>query len=92
MAERDRAPVHVEPLLVDAELAGARQHLGGERLVELDQLDITQLEPGGRECPAGGRDRPDSHVGRVDPGHPDRDDPGEGLAVELGGGLLARHQ
>src|SRR5262245_29050062 len=39
MSERDRASVYVQPLLVDPELAGAGDDLGGERLVELDQVD-----------------------------------------------------
>ena len=40
VAEGDRAAVDVEPLLLDAELAGAGEDLGGEGLVELDQVDL----------------------------------------------------
>ena len=42
VAEGDRAAVDVELLLVDAELAGAGEDLGGEGLVELDQVDVVE--------------------------------------------------
>ena len=42
VAEGDRAAVDVELLLVDAELAGAGEDLGGEGLVELDQVDLVE--------------------------------------------------
>ena len=42
VAEGDRAAVDVEPLLVDAELADAGEDLGGEGLVELDQVDLVE--------------------------------------------------
>src|SRR3954470_8868115 len=40
VADGDRAAVHVEPLDVDAELLVRRDHLSGERLVDLDQVDV----------------------------------------------------
>ena len=46
MAEGDRAAVDVELLLVDAELADAGEDLGGEGLVDLDQVDLVELEAG----------------------------------------------
>ena len=50
------------------ELAHARQHLRGERLVDLDQVDVVDRQPGALErLPAGG-DRAHAHVGRVDAG------------------------
>ena len=46
VAERDRAAVGVDLLLVETEVVDHRQRLGGERLVELDHLDL--VEPGAR--------------------------------------------
>ena len=52
VAEGDRAAVDVEPLLVDPELAGAGEDLGGEGLVDLDQVDLVERQAGGVERPA----------------------------------------
>src|SRR5436190_12873434 len=46
MSERDRATVYVQPLLVDTQLSGACQDLSGERLVDLDQVDVLERHPG----------------------------------------------
>ena len=51
VAEGDRAAVDVEALLVDSELADAGEHLRGEGLVQLDQVDLVELEAGGGEGP-----------------------------------------
>src|ERR1043165_8028154 len=40
MAERDRPAVHVEPVIGDAELVAAVDHLHGEGLVEFPQVDV----------------------------------------------------
>ena len=45
VAEGDRAAVDVQPLLLDAELAGAGQDLRGESLVQLDQVDLSIVRP-----------------------------------------------
>ena len=42
MAERDRAAVDVHALLVEAELAHDREALRGERLVQLDQVEVAR--------------------------------------------------
>src|SRR4051812_3718225 len=44
VAEGDRAAVDVEALFVDPELAHAGDHLRGEGLVDLDQVDVAQLQ------------------------------------------------
>ena len=46
MAERDRAAVDVEPIRIDRQLAQAREHLRGERLVQLDEIDLIERQPG----------------------------------------------
>ena len=92
VAEGDRAAVDVEALLVDAELAGAGEDLGGEGLVELDQVDLVELEAGGGERARDRLDRADPHVGGVDAGDAEGDDPGERLGAELLGALLGGDQ
>src|SRR5688572_21003152 len=47
VAEGDRPAVHVQSLLLDPELADAGQYLGGERLVDLDQVDLVEPKPAG---------------------------------------------
>src|SRR5581483_6758187 len=44
VADRDRAAVHVHLLLVDAELAHDRDRLRRERLVQLDEIDVAELD------------------------------------------------
>src|SRR5689334_11360344 len=62
VAERDRAAVDVQPLLVDAELAGAGDDLRGEGLVQLDEVDVVYPQ-------AGRRERLRRRVQRTDPHH-----------------------
>ena len=49
MADRDRAAVDVDARGIEAQLAHARDGLGGERLVELDQIQIGGGDAGARE-------------------------------------------
>ena len=59
---RDRAAVDVEPVQVDAEVR--RQdgmHLGGERLVDLHQVDVVDGHAGARQRPPGRLDRAEAH-------------------------------
>ena len=83
VSERDRAAVHVQALGVDAELALARQDLGGERLVDLDPVDVVEVELRGLERLADRRDRADAHHRGVDAGDADGDDAGERLGAQL---------
>ena len=46
--DRDRTAVHVDLLLVEAEVAAHRQALRGKRLVELDEVEIHVTCPDGR--------------------------------------------
>ncbi len=61
MAQGDGAAVEVYFLLGDAELAHAGERLRGERLVELDHIDILNLEARAGECLLGRGDRADAH-------------------------------
>ena len=66
MAERDRAAVDVHALLVEPELAHDGEALRGERLVQLDEVELAGRDAGAREQLAHGRDRPDAHDARID--------------------------
>src|SRR6202011_3718537 len=46
MADRDRPAIHVDPAVLErqVEFAQARQHLGGESLVDLDHVDVGEAE------------------------------------------------
>src|SRR6476661_7701226 len=44
--ERDRAAVHVHPGRIEAELADHGEALGGEGLVQLDEIDVVAGDPG----------------------------------------------
>ena len=69
MPERDRAAVHVDLLLVEAELPHDREALRRERLVELDEVEIGYGDAAALEQLLHGRDRPDAHHPRIDTGN-----------------------
>src|SRR5213595_2342996 len=62
VADRDRAPVRVELLGVDAEAVAAVDDLRGEGLVQLDDVDVLELEPRMLEQLRHREDRPDPHL------------------------------
>ena len=70
MAEGDRAAVRVDPRVVvgDAEVVEEGQHLDGERLVDLEQPDVVDGQPGLAQRLLGGRDRADAHDLGLDAG------------------------
>ena len=70
VADRDRAAVGVDPRVVvgDAEVVEEREHLHRERLVDLEQADVLDAQPGAGERPLGGRDRADAHDLGLDAG------------------------
>src|SRR4051794_7127136 len=90
MAERDRTAVHVDPLLVEAELADHGETLRRERLVELDEVDRRQRNAGAFEEAADGGDGADPHDARIDAGDGGADERRERLDAQLARTLLAR--
>src|SRR5579872_7603590 len=46
MAERDRAAVHVHAIAIQAELLFDGEILAGERLVDLEQIDVRERQAG----------------------------------------------
>ena len=68
MPEGDRPSVDVELVPLDAQMAGGWDHLSGEGLVDLDQVDVADLHARPSEGLAAGLDRPEPHDLRIDPG------------------------
>ena len=79
VAERDRAAVDVDLVPVEAELATVGQHLRGERLVDLDQVERLDRHLDPVEQPADALDRGEEEPLRRDLGLGVADDPGERL-------------
>ena len=69
---------------VDAELAADRQHLGGERLVQLHHVDVVDRHPGLGQHLAHRLDRTDAHDLRLDARDARGEDPRARLDPELG--------
>ena len=70
MADGDRTAVAVDPGVVvgDAEVVQEAEHLDGEGLVDFEQADVRNAQPGVLERLLGGRDRADAHDLRFDAG------------------------
>ena len=62
MAHRDRATVHLEALLRNSQSVGAVQHLHGEGLVELPQVNVLCSKVIARQELGYGEHRPNSHL------------------------------
>src|ERR1700757_5141470 len=67
MAQSDRAPMRIEPVLLDAELFDHRQRLCRECLVELQQVNVREHEPGPLQRLARRWGGADSHDLGLDP-------------------------
>src|SRR5581483_615062 len=69
MAHGDRAAVHVEPLVRDAQAVAAVDHLHREGLVQLPQIDVFDLFAGLLEQLRHGEHGTDAHFVRLAAGH-----------------------
>src|SRR4029450_8219401 len=83
VAERDAAAVRVGALRRQLQVAHDRQRLRGERLVDLEHVDVLDLDPLLVQHRAHGRRRPDTHVARPDPGEPVGHQPPQGRQPAL---------
>ncbi len=90
MAERDRASVDVEFLVVEMQLAVAGQDLRGEGFVEFDQIEVGELEAVLLLEPVDGGHGADAHDARVDSGRGCGEDSGERLQIISLDEVLAR--
>src|SRR2546423_15113903 len=88
MAEGDSPAVDIELLLVYLQLAHALQRLGGECLVEFDQVHVIDAQSRALQDFTRGGNGAESHVGGVKaPGGPWDDTPARIQATLLGTGL-----
>src|SRR2546422_2695835 len=62
VTDRDRAAIRIEPLGVDPEAVAAVDRLGGERLIQLDEVDVLEWDPDLPEELGDREDRPDAHL------------------------------
>jgi hypothetical protein len=93
VAERDRAAVDVDAVLVDAEQPHRVQRDRGERLVDLPQIDVAGLQPGLVQRLARGRRRGGGQVGEVVGGLGVGDDLGQHrLVIPVGPLIRRQHQ
>ena len=84
VADGDRAAVDVHALGVEVlPLAHAGERLRGERLVELDGVDVAPADAGALERPVGRLDRADAEDVGVDGERAAAGDPGDRLAARL---------
>ena len=65
MPDGNGATVDVEKFVRDAQLVAAIQHLHRERLVELPQADVADLQAGALQQARNGKDRADAHLVRL---------------------------
>ena len=91
VAEGDGAAVGVDLGQVDVELLCPGQHDRGERLVDLDDVDVVHRQAGALEQALGGVDRAGEHEHGVDADEAGVDDPGPRAQAELVG-LLGGHE
>jgi hypothetical protein len=77
MAQGDGAAVDVDPRRIEAQLAHAGDRLAGEGLVELDEVDLLDGQPGPLERLARGRHRAHAHDRWMHPGHGRADHAGQ---------------
>src|SRR6266536_5609921 len=85
MAEGDGATVRVQLVAewVHAQAVGAGDHLGRERLVELDHVDVVDGHPGAPQRLLARLDRAQAHDLGLQSRHAGRDDPGQRPDAEL---------
>ena len=70
MADGDRAAIHIELVVRNAELVGAIEHLAGEGLVQLPQIDVVDLQAVAFEQARHREHRADAHFVRLAAGRP----------------------
>ena len=91
MAERDRPAVHIDPIVIGTDLALPRQHDRRERLVDLDEINVVDRQPGTGEHLLGGRDRRREHQSRIVRGERELDQPRPGPDAEFACTSLTHH-
>ena len=83
MTHRDRAAVHVEPVLVDAQAPGGRDDLRRERLVHLDEVDVRPDSPARARARCEASTGPSPMISGRQPRHGGAHDAGQRGEAEL---------
>src|SRR5262249_55315492 len=83
MAEGNCSPVYVDLAAIETQLFFDGQILACEGLIDLDQIDIFQLQPGFLERQPRGRNRAAAHDLWIDAGDAPADDAAHGLEAAL---------
>ncbi len=92
MTQGDGSAAGVHSLAVERQLVEAGQHLAGERLVQLDLVDLVVVESASAQQRLDGRHRADSHDPRIDADDLPVEQPGGGLDTEPLDGLLGQDE
>src|SRR5258708_29390030 len=90
MAERDRAAVHVDTLLVHTELPHHRESLRAERLVQLDEIDLVEGQSGQLQRLRNRRHRTHAHDLRGNAAHREGNETRHRRQTQFDG-AVARH-
>ena len=91
MAERDGAAVGIHPLRIELEVSNAGDDLGGERLVQLDEVHVARPQSGAGQCLTRCRNGPQAHAGWIDAGAGGGQDPGDRPGIEPLGARFGHH-
>src|SRR5207237_8452755 len=91
MADGNRAAVHVETIVGDAEPIAAVDHLHRERFVQLPQIHVVHLRSGPLQELRDGEHRADAHLGRLAAGDGESSEHAERLQTLLRRGGVAHH-
>src|SRR5258708_2279064 len=94
MPERDARAVDIQPLEVggtEAPAPGTGQHLGGEGLVEVDEVHVIQRKVGSSQRGCGRWDWPDTHGARGDAGNGPRHEASQWAKAEIFRSLPMSH-
>ena len=92
MTEGDRAAVDVHALGIEPKLADHADGLRGEGFVQLEEIDVSDGEPGAVKQLADRRHRAQAHHPRVDAGARAAEDAGDGIETAAVGFVDDQHR
>ena len=92
MAEGDGAAIEIDPRRIEPKLLDAGQRLGGEGLVELDNIDLVERQAGPGQRLADRRHRAEAHQFGLAAGDREGADARQHRQPMLAGVILAGHQ
>ncbi len=90
--DRDGSAAKVDLFFADAQEFEHGEHLDGERLVNLDAIDLIEGKARSLQCFSNCRNRSDAHFFGVHAGHGHGSYPGDRLLAQFSGLLLRHHE